>query len=286
MVENDQLHPQNEDILVDGHVHIHDCHALPVLLQSAWANFAHAAAELGLGDRLHPVLLLTESRGTDYYQWLREKALAGEPVADWHFRLTEEPDSVIAARRTGHEMTVIAGRQIVTAERLEVLAVCTAARFEEGRIISEVIEAVSRAGGIAIVPWGFSKWTGRRMRTVDRLIEDSAGRSFHLGDNAGRLALWPEPPQFRRARERGTYVLRGTDPLPFPGQEKRVGSFGFHLRGPYPRTHPASGIRKILDAGNSPPVSYGTLERPIAFVRHQLKMQAKKRRRGTAGPRP
>jgi hypothetical protein len=73
--------------------------------------------------------------------------------------------------------------------------------------------------------------------------------------------------------------------LPFRGEEKRVGKFGFHLRGPslWMGPGPAAGVRQMLTASQSPPVSYGKLERPITFIRHQLKMQSRKRRNKVGG---
>jgi hypothetical protein len=52
--------PPHETVLVDGHVHIHDCFDLQILFESAQRNFSSAAGALGLGREFNAVLLLTE----------------------------------------------------------------------------------------------------------------------------------------------------------------------------------------------------------------------------------
>lgn len=268
--------PPHETVLVDGHVHIHDCFDLQILFESAQRNFSSAAGALGLGREFNAVLLLTESQNANYFSRLLGKATDKSLVNGWRFRTTKEADSLIAISPSGFELALIAGRQIVTAERLEVLAVCTDKLFDDGDTISAVIDSVSDANGVAIVPWGFGKWTGRRKKVIDRLIGDFSQRPFHLGDNSGRIGVWRDPPQFGRARSQGQRIFRGTDPMPFSGQECRVGSFGFSINGPFDRMRPTASMRKLLGSGNLRPTSYGALESPITFAKHQLAMQAQK----------
>jgi hypothetical protein len=270
-----------ERIVVDGHVHIHSCFDLKALFESAQHNFRNAASALDLGSQFSAVLLLTESHNANYFSSLRQRAMDKSLVDGWRFQLTKEQESLIAISPAGFQLTIIAGRQIVTAERLEVLAVCTNGLFDDGGMISEVIDLVSAANGIAIIPWGFGKWTGRRKKVINRLIGDFAERPFQLGDNSGRISVWREPAQFERARSRGQQIFRGTDPMPFPGQEKRVGKFGFCISGPFSKSEPAASMRSLLSSGEIQPISYGPLESAMVFVKHQLMMQTRKWRGNT-----
>ena len=279
MASEHQTTSSRESVLVDGHVHIHRCFDLQALFESAQQNFCDAASTLGLGSRFSAVLLLTESQSANYFSSLLQKARDGSLVDGWRFKSTLEPDSLIAVSPAGFELTLIAGRQIVTAERLEVLAVCTDKLFDDGGTIPAVIDSVSAANGVAIVPWGFGKWTGRRKNVINHLMDDYAKRPFHLGDNSGRISVWREPPQFELARSQGQMIFRGTDPMPFPGQEDRVGSFGFSISGPFSKSRPTASVRNLLGSGHFQPTSYGTLESPVAFTKHQLMMQARKWRR-------
>jgi hypothetical protein len=261
MVSENQTRSPRESILVDGHVHIHRCFDLQALFESAQQNFCDAASTLNLGSRFSAVLLLTESQGVDYFSSFLRKATDRSSVGGWRFQPTTEPDSLIAVSRAGFELTLIAGRQIATAERLEVLAVCTDKLFDDGGTIPVVIDSVSAANGVAIVPWGFAK------------------RPFHLGDNSGRISVWREPPQFDLAKSQGQRIFRGTDPIPFPGQENRVGSFGFSISGPFNRSGPTASMRNLLASGNIQPTPYGVLETPMVFAKNQLKMQVRKLQR-------
>jgi len=276
--ENKAISPR-ESILVDGHVHIHRCFDLRALFESAQHNFRNAAGTLRLGRRFSAVLLLTESQSANYFSSLLQKATDKSSLDGWRFQPTLEPASLIAISPAGFELTLIAGRQIVTAEGLEVLATCTDELFDDGGMIFEVIDSISAANGIAIVPWGFGKWTGRRKKVINRLMGNFAERAFHLGDNSGRISVWREPSQFRRARSQGQRIFRGTDPMPFPGQETRVGSFGFHINGPFNKSRPTTSMRSLLSSGSIQPTSYGALESPMVFIKHQLKMQTQKWRR-------
>lgn len=281
MVIEKQIAVPSQSVLVDGHVHIHDCFDLGVLFKSAQQNSCIVAGQLGLGNRFSAILLLTESYGDDYYSDLRKKAAEKTSIDGWRVATTTESESLLAIGPNDFELTIIAGRQIVTADRLEVLALCTDRTFEDGGATSEVIDSVSAAGGIAVVPWGFGKWTGRRKKLINDLIGEFAERPFHLGDNSGRVSVWREPTQFARARSQGQWVFRGTDPLPFPHQETRIGRFGFFVNGPFRKSQPAASMRNLLDPANAdstPPTSYGALESPVTFVKHQLMMQARKRR--------
>lgn len=52
----------------------------------------------------------------------------------------------------------MAGRQIVTAEKLEVLALGTDLDIDDGRPIREVLSLVTENGGLPVIPWGAGKW--------------------------------------------------------------------------------------------------------------------------------
>jgi hypothetical protein len=234
---------------------------------------------LGIESQFSAVLLLTESHSVNYFSILRRKAMDKTRIDGWRLHPTLEPESLITVSPDGFELTIIAGRQIVTEERLEVLATCTGKLFDDGGATSVVIASVSAANGVALVPWGFGKWTGRRRKVINRLMGNFSERPFHLGDNSGRISVWREPSQFEHARSQGQRIFRGTDPLPFPGQENRVGNFGFSISGPFDRSRPTRSMRCLLRSDDVEPTSYGALESPIVFTKHQLMMQAWKWRR-------
>ena len=85
---------------------------------------------------------------------------------------------------TGQTLYVIAGRQIITRERLEVLALCTAKEFADGEEVETVLDKVRRAGGLPVLPWGAGKWWGTRGRIVTELLRKGQGESLRCGPSA------------------------------------------------------------------------------------------------------
>jgi hypothetical protein len=199
-------------------------------------------------------------------------------MSNWMLRSTAEPSSLLAARGP-RILFVIAGRQLITAENLEVLALATTDSFPERMPMKETVRAVADVGGIPVIPWGVGKWFGRRGAVVKRLLQEEDYPALFLGDSGNRPTFWPTPSNLKRARENSIRVLPGTDPLPFASESTRVGSFGFAVRGQLNKEYPAEGIKIILSDPQAELCTYGSLEGPWRFVCNQMRMQLRKRRR-------
>lgn len=265
-------------ILVDGHVHLYPCFDLPMFLDSALENFRRAARISSDQPKLDAVLLLTESSGHDAFAMFADKAAQGTSIGPWTIkqRLGADP-SLTAQHRDGGRLIMVAGRQIVTAENLEVLALGTDRHFADGRPLAEVAGEVTEAGGLAAIPWGTGKWLGRRGKILTDLIIQPQPFRFFLGDNGGRPFFWPQVTHFELARAKGIPVLPGSDPLPFPGEEKRAGSYGFRLKDRLDRTAPAESLKKLLSVPDLAYQPYGRHEGFTGFFRNQIRMQIKNR---------
>ena len=136
------------------------------------------------------------------------------------------------AKNGAGRLLILSGRQVVAKEGLEVLLLGTRMRVPDGRPLAAVMAEGARGGALRVIPWGAGKWLFRRGRLLsDVIATESAGNGFFLGDGAGRPFFWTSPSHFQEAAKRGLRVLRGTDPLPFPSQVDRAGSFGFRLDG-------------------------------------------------------
>ena len=97
--------------------------------------------------------------------------------AAWPVTLTDEQVSLIL----GEKLLVIAGRQVVTAEHLEVLALLCHETIEDGQTLADTMAHISSTGAIALLPWGVGKWSGVR----GQLVAEAASRHrVLLGDNA------------------------------------------------------------------------------------------------------
>lgn len=274
--------PTSSLLIIDGHVHIHDCFDIPFFFSSAFSNCLQVARNAGNGRSHIPVLLLTEGRGQRVFQRIQEETNKGNNrIGDDHTRgyrvfATEEVESLRIQNMGGTRLFLISGRQIVTAERLEVLALSTVSEIPDGLPLEVTVAAVEKEGALPVIPWGFGKWIGRRGRILKRFLENANRPDFFLGDNGGRPVFLPEPAHFSIGKERGIRILPGSDPLPFLSETDRAGSFGFTLRFSLDPDRPAHGIRTALFDRATRPEPYGRLETPFRFLRNQIAMQMMK----------
>lgn len=234
----------SEKILVDGHVHLYDCADRLRFAEATARNLARAVPA-GV-SHWQGCLLLTETARDTAFQNLREADLCGG------LKIKTIPDdpAALSLNWNGSALMLIAGRQVVTAEGLEVLALATARQFDDGQPIAALLAQLRAEGIPAVLPWGLGKWLGRRGRVVADLVQDQPG--LLLGDNAGRPPGWSVP-LFRR----GLPVLPGTDPLPLPGAEEGVGQYGFMLDGRLDPQRPAVDMARRLMALRAQPQTFG-----------------------------
>lgn len=255
----------------DTHVHFHHCFDAASFLSAAADNLR---LETDDSDLIHGAICLTETARANWFEQLTEVAGKGATsgIAGWHVQCTDEPASLIATDALGRRLAIIAGRQIVCQERLEVLALGYPHRFVDGQPIRDVAENVHEAGAVAVIPWGFGKWTGSRGDIVARLLADPPCPLF-VGDNAGRLAGLSEPRLFADAKSRGISVLPGTDPFPFAWDGLRVGSYGLEWSGGLDPDAPFDSLKQLMTESITDAVRYGELEGIFGFLRNQTAIQ-------------
>ncbi len=279
---------QERSIIVDAHVHLHDCFNLKEFFDQASVNLRSAAAVLGKANSYVGVLILTECSNEHYFSKLAVMANThGTSPLDvdlgrWSLRPTNEPISVLV--RGGNDcLVVIAGRQIACSEHLEVLVFGTDRTFQEGCPIDDVLKVASSYELLPVIPWGAGKWFFRRGRLLTKLMDSKKTFGICLGDEGGRPIFWPTPRHLKQARKKGIRVLPGSDPLPFPREVKRVGSFGFWMNGELDFSMPAASIKTHLRDPRVQIFPFGRLENPYWFVRNQIGMQLLKYRRRRTG---
>jgi len=270
-------------ILVDAHVHFYDCFDLTVFLDSALSNFQTAAEKLGCHSKFMAVLFFTEGKRENGFQRIARLVEGGQrqkrdPVRSWTFHRTKENISILGRHNGKQGIFLIAGRQIVTAENLEVLALGAEDGLKSGGTLAETLQTVKEAGAIPVIPWGTGKWLGRRGRILRKILEENGDPCLFLGDNGGRPRFWRHPSHFILAEKKGIRVLPGSDPLPFETECLRPGSFGFSLQGSIDPQQPAKELKRLLLDPATPIHSYGELERPFRFFQNQMAMQILKRK--------
>jgi ubiquinone/menaquinone biosynthesis C-methylase UbiE len=267
-------------VLVDGHVHIHECFPLERFFEAAAANLSGARDGLAAKGEVLGCLMLAEIAGVDRFSALADGRLS---AGAWQIRPTGEPISLLARRAGTLPVLVIAGRQIVSAERIEILALGTRARIADGKPLAPTIDAIRADGALAVLPWGFGKWWGERGRVVDAYLASAPPGHIFLGDNGGRPIGLPAPPQFARASRRGILVLPGSDPLPRPGEVERIGRHGFVLPLQLDPDRPARTLKAHLNGLERQPATFGRLQSPARFLSNQVSLRLGKRPAGQAG---
>lgn len=229
-------------VVADTHVHLYPCYDLGAALANLARNLARTPADAYAA-------FLAERRDCAAFAALRDgkdlpRQLAGDVVA-----LPEE-GSLPLAGFGDVPVHLFAGRQLVTAERIEILALLAPEAPPEGLDAGRTIEAILAAGGIPVLGWSPGKWWGGRGRLARRLLE-RFGDSLLVGDTALRPACAPEPHLMRLARRRGSGVIAGTDPLPFPGEERLLGSYASVFEGTIDPARPADSARQLLRSAAS-----------------------------------
>lgn len=261
--------------LVDTHVHLYDCYDRVQYFNCARENIKRIAASRGLPEEAHGYLMLAETAKDHAF-----KSLIDQGELDggrWRFREIEPGLSLTASLDGEDVLTLIAGRQIVTQEGLEVLALCCGGLFKDGQLIEQSIAEVLDAGGLPVLPYGVGKWRGARGKVLDRVIHGPHKDKLFLGDNAGRLAIAGEPTQLAEAQKHGIWTLHGTDPLPIASQVDRVARAVTILEGDIDRQAPAASLKQLIEASDKQPNAYFRGNGIFSFLKLQVTMQIRKR---------
>lgn len=222
-------------LLADAHVHVYPGFALE-------SFFAHALRNLSPGPDDVPGVFLAERDGEHWYRDLGSgdaalpDGFAVEPSADG--------EALWWSGGWGRRLLVIPGRQIISAECIEVLCLTHDLQTADGAPLLELLETIRSAGGIPVLPWSPGKWLGARGTIVRRIIATARPGTLLIGDTLMRPRWGPDPSIFRLARSRGVAAVAGTDPLSLPGEETLVGRYGVSL--PFDLDRPLDGIRSVL----------------------------------------
>ncbi len=263
--------------LVDTHVHFHTCFCPRRVIEGAWKHIERVRAERG-AEAVFGCLVSTEIGSGDPVGrlWRAVSDLA----PPWTAVRPRERGALILTRGRSPAIAVVPGRQVVTQEGLEVLAVATTAHPEEGRTLVDTVRSIRAAGGVAVLPWGFGKWSFERGRQLDAfLAEPGVENRVFLGDNGCRPRTFATLKPLSRGILHGVRVLAGSDPLPFRDHESRAASYGTLLPGEVDWERPAAWLRsRLLNLDRSPEIA-GRGRGVHEFVHDQIRLR---RRPGVA----
>jgi hypothetical protein len=266
-------------LAVDCHVHLYQFADLPRLLAAAMTNGEKARGRIENpawaigGKAILPTLVLTEPKGRDSFAQILDMAVRPERhvLPGWRLRPGGDGLSVFAEGDDGAAL-IISGQQVVTKDCLEILAIGCQPDIEDGAALPAALAAIHKNGAFPVFPWGVGKWLGRRGRLIDALVSEAEPGDLALADTVARPAWWPEP-RFAAARARGLMILRGSDPLPLPGQVEKAGAFGNLMRIPFDAERPALSLLAALRGGSADIISFGQPDSCRAFLSAQLALR-------------
>ena len=243
-------------ILVDSHVHVYPVYEPEVLLKAGRDNLRCAAEDSGLdaGEAIF-VMCLAERDDCGFFADLTDGKIRLK--GSYSIEHSGDPEGLWLCDGDDFRVLLVAGRQWVSACRLEVLALTADTRIRSGEKLEQMIPAVQEAGAIPVLPWAPGKWMGARGKAVYDWISRNERHGALLADTSFRPAGWKEPAQFSAARVRGIPVLAGTDPLPLRGEETKVGTYCQTLDGELDAIHPVQSLRKLIAGGAPEPRTIG-----------------------------
>ncbi len=263
-------------ILADTHVHVYPGHDLGAVLRAGRNNLCHAARDAGMDPaKAAFALFLAECGDCDFFVKLASGAMRlSEPLL---IERTGDPEGLWIRDDGGFRILLVAGRQLVSKCRLEVLALALRPGQEVrgGGELSDLIVEVKKAGAVPVLPWAPGKWTGIRGRTVLEWMSREENHGAMPADTSFRPVGWREPAPFAAARSRGISVLAGTDPLPLPGEERRVGTYGIAIRGGLDPGCPVQSLCEAISAGGREVKRIGSRRSFPEIVRKQVALRVR-----------
>ena len=227
------------EIIADTHIHFYPANDAARLVRGAAQRLTQVARSSA------PVLalFLVEPHGFHYFAELRrERDAIGGGVA---VEPSPEEEAVCVRLPDGPDVWLLAGRQMATSERMEILALTSATVFPERQPAERTVAMVLEAGAVPVLAWAVGKWMFRRAEVAGALCRAYGPDRLWLGDSALRPVGWPQPALMADPARR---VLAGSDPLPVPGDEDQAGTYGIRLEGDFDARRPVTSFRRLLHA--------------------------------------
>ena len=265
-------------LIVDGHVHIYPCFDLDMFFQSVDTNMEKFLEQSRHEKQeTHRILLFTEGKENDFFARFKNGEILFKH-SDYKFQKTKEETSLVLTDNGKPLCYILRGRQIVTKENLEILAVASGQHIPDGLPVQDVIKKIIDQKEIAVLAWGVGKWFFKRGKIIKQIISEmkSPYPYLFIGDNSARPGFWPTPKLFNLAKKLEISLINGSDPLPFAEEVEKVGSYGFTIEGEFDPAEPGKSFRETLLANSESIRFFGSRDSAISFFKRQLKMFLKK----------
>jgi hypothetical protein len=202
--------------ILDTHLHLYPCYDL----SRAFNQFLDNTAQYG--KQVFRVACLAERHDCQYFNSIanRETELDGFTLKN-----VQTNEIQLNRNRDNLNLSLLPGRQIISRENLEVLALGCPDPINDGQPVLDVIYQIIQLGHVPVLPWSPGKWFGHRGEMIKRLITQLNAEDFLIGDTPLRPYGWATPKLMKLAQKKGFSVVAGSDPLPFSGEESWLGAY-------------------------------------------------------------
>ena len=140
-------------ILADTHVHLYAAYDFGACFRRAFAALRARAG--GTEGDWRGALCLAERAGETLFAALRAGRAA---IPGFRVAATDDPAAVTVVAPDHARLAVIAGRQIVSRERIEVLALGADAAVADGAPLDATLAAVRAAGALPVIAGAPGQW--------------------------------------------------------------------------------------------------------------------------------
>ncbi len=261
-------------LAIDGHVHIYPQYDWAKAITALITNLTASTQPDLPAQAIVPIGLLAESKANRFFRDVIDR---GAPLINGPLQVEAGPDSDSLVIRLNGVLRgyLIAGRQLVTREKLEVLALGKDSSLPDGQSLPDALQAISELHAIPVISWSPGKWFFGRGKLVSSCIHTHSPGSFLMGDIGLRPTVWGEPRLMKQARQCGFKIIGGSDALPLAGEELWIGTTGFKVTGKFDPQKPAASIREFLTQPGTTCVPIGNQSSLCTFAsrwgRNQLK---------------
>ena len=229
-------------LIADTHVHLYPCYDLDHAFRRLSSNLSRLAA--GYNTESSLVAVLTERHDCHFFSQLRDGTR--RPLSpSITIEASAEPDCVKICW-DGTEFYLFSGRQVITLERIEILALTVNVDIPDGLLANDIVTRIDDEGGLPVLSWAPGKWFAGRGAIVRELFRRAEPGTLLAGDTTLRPVGWATPVLMRAASRQGLRVIAGSDPLPFAGEEHYMGTYASYIDAAFDVDAPVTSLRRTL----------------------------------------
>lgn len=256
--------------ILDTHLHLHPQFTLGEVLRACGtrlAGFRASAPAAVFGG------IVAEMEGG--YSWSQLSAGAVPGVEN--LRLVRVEEGALSFRVNEVTIYLFRGKQVVSREGVEVLALLPTADVPSGEELGATIDAIVALRGVPVLPWSPGKWWGKRGRLVREVVARDS--RVWVGDISLRFwgARWPL--RLRGASGEVARVLYGSDPLPVAGGGEVAGQLLTGVSSGEVAAEEASIVERLrvaLSAATTQSRGLGWYQEPSGAVRRWVRVMVRR----------